>query len=239
MPVHCFTVMRRIAERTHRRLIRTARRFFRRVVHHARLRISPGSALRRPATVSAKVCVASGLAGLGAAGIVAAGLTLGSTGAATPKGARDPASASAGAAAAKSADPGFLLDPGSLPDPGESIAPADPPILLDPASSIAAADPPTLVDPSAMRAPVPPAPLDPDGADDPADPRNRADPKDPPAKVPEPSSVAALGVGLLGWSIVRRPRQPRRAARPSIVAPPPAATDLSLFAGRRRGAGGR
>ena len=129
MPVHCFTVMRLIAERAHRRLGRMGRRFVGRIVHRARFRTSPDAALRRPATMPAKAAARG--PGLGAARHRRR-LTFGSIGAATPESAPNPSSASAGAAADEPADPGFLLDPGSLFDPGESIAAADPPILPDP-----------------------------------------------------------------------------------------------------------
>ena len=170
-------------------------------------------------TASAKVCVASGLAGFGAAGIVAAGLTFATAGPAMPESAPDPSSASApGAAADQPTDPGFLLDPGGeivaadpavLLDPGEMLGETDPDASFDPSAGLGEADPAGPFDPGeTLGSADPAASFDPDATDDPADSRNRADPGDPPAKVPEPSSIAALGVGLLGWPILRRPARP-------------------------------
>lgn len=167
---------------------------------------------RHPTTLAVKVCVASGLAGLGAAGIVAAGLGLRPSSAGAPQTSSEPATTFGVDSAAGSPDPALAFDP-------SSTAAADPPVSLDPGSW---GDPGTTL---GIDDPGPGGPLDPSGTGDPPAPRNPADPRDPPARVPEPSGAAIIAVGLSAAALWRNGLS-RSMAR-------------NETAGRRRGASDR
>jgi PEP-CTERM motif len=214
MPVDCFTVMRLIARPAHRHIGQVVRRASGHVPHLAR-RVLHGSLQQRPATVAAKVCIASGLAGLGAAGIVAAGLAFAPASAGAPQTPAEPAKIFGSNLAGGSPDPAFALDPAST-------AAADPPISFDPGDPGSSGDPGTVLD---RDDPGSGELLGPGETDDPADPRDPTDPREPPAPVPEPSSAAILAMALAGAALWRS-RLSRSMARDET-------------AGRRRAGGGR
>ncbi len=193
MPVNCFTLMRRIAERGRRRLGRVFHRVSRHVprrFHRAALR---GLVWRRPTAIPVKVCVATGLAGLGAAGLVAGGLlTLAPTDSGLPRTMPEPPGRFAPKVAGGSFDPGLAFDP------AKGIAAADPTIPFDPGEPT---DPSIFLgfdDPGSA------APPDPSGTGDPADPRDSTPPRNRPAQVPEPSSALILGMALSGAALWRK-----------------------------------
>jgi hypothetical protein len=241
MVVQCFDVVRMLAARAHRHFGHRVHRLSGHVLHRAPLRILFGSAVRRPVTVSAKVCIATGLAGLGMAGIVAGGVTFGATTTSTPGNLPDPSVTSGPSAAGGAADPAISRDP------GEGIIPAGQTIPFDPDATIGLADPAVTFDPSGPDGwPNPPTPFDPGAVGDPPDPETPPDPRTPPVSVPEPSSLAVLGVGLLivatriGHGLGRIPhpilgRDRRQSGWQSVRR----ASALTLASERRRGAGDR
>lgn len=164
--------------------------------------------------IPVKVCVATGLAGLGAAGLIAGGLlTLAPTGSGMPRTALEPPGMYAPNMAGGASDPGLAFDP------AESIAAADPTIPFDPGDP---SDPGIFF---GFNDPGSAAPPDPSGTGDPADPRDSTDPRNPPAQVPEPSSALILAMALSGAALWRK-RLTRPLAR-------------NQAAGRRRVGGGR
>ena len=211
MIVECFTRLRALAARAHHHFGLPAHHVVRHFLHHARRANSLGATLSRPAPLSTKVCVAIGLAAAGAGGL-AAGV---------------PARAPIAAAAVShppSPPPVFgPLGTAGLPDPSSPFDPGDPGGLTDPPSLFALGDPGGSIDPSTAFAPGDPGGLtDPASLFDPRDPGDPSDPRLPPAAVPEPPSLAMLGLGLLGVMILRGtalsclvPASARRPARRS------------------------
>jgi hypothetical protein len=209
----CLMLIRRLARRSHRHF----QRVLRRVVWRTPRRTHPRSLRRplrqRPMTVSTRACVATGIVGLGAAGLVAGALAFAAAGPWAPPLAPRPANWSGSNLAGGWSDPAFSGDPAA------AIAAADPPVSLDPASTVDPADTLASADPD------PAGPLDPHGLGDPSDPHDPIDPHDPPVRVPEPSSAAILAVALAGAAL-------RRQGLSCSPAP-------NVGAVRRRGAGGR
>ena len=211
MIVECFTRLRALAARVHHHFGIPAHHVVRHFLHHARRANSLGVTLSRPALLSTKVCVAIGLAAAGAGGL-AAGVP-----------ARAPIAV---AAVSQPPSPPPVFGPlgtAGLTDPSSPFDPGDPGGLADPPSLFALGDPGGSIDPSTAFAPGDPGGLtDPASLFDPRDPGDPSDPRLPPAAVPEPPSLAMLGLGLLGVIILRGtalsclvPASARRPARRS------------------------
>ena len=192
MIVECFTRLRALAARAHHHFGLPAHHVVRHFLHHARHANSLGATLSRPVPLSTKVCVAIGLAAAGAGGLAA------------DAPARAPI---AGAAVSHPPSQPPVFDPletAGLPDPSSPFDLGDPGGVADPPSLFALGDPGGSIDPSTAFAPGDPGGLtDPASLFDPRDPGDPSDPRLPPAAVPEPPSLAMLGLGLLGVMILR------------------------------------
>lgn len=140
--------------------------------------------------MSAKACIATGIAGLGAAGIAAGALAFAAADQGAPRTAPQPLGISGPSIAGGLPGSVFSGDPAAF-----SIA--DPPISLDPASL---GDPSSWADPGAALSSDDP---DPEGPPDPRGPGDPPDPRDPPARVPEPSSAALLMAAVVGTALWR------------------------------------
>jgi hypothetical protein len=143
----------------------------------------------------------TGIAGLGAAGIVAGALAYQAADWGKPRTAPEPSGIFAPNV------PGGLPDPPSLIEPAAVFAAADPPVSFGPENLIdpGASDDPALIggagDPDPIDPRDPRWPGDPPGPHDPPWPDDPPDPHDPPARVPEPSSAAILMVALAGAAL--------------------------------------
>ncbi|MGH7047860.1 MAG: hypothetical protein ACREE2_15890 [Stellaceae bacterium] len=201
MPYDCFTVMRRIARRLHHRFPSEPHHGLGQVVHRVRHRLWRRSRLwrrvtsRPPLTLATKVCIATGLAGIGAAGIVAGALAVGPAG--SPH-SSPVAAALAGAGSAGGA--GGVASRAAARAPAIDISVPNPPISFDLDGAHGLIAPVTIADYL-----VPSAPFGPPDPDDPPDPHAPTLPHDPPTRVPEPSSALILGVALLA-GLPWRPR---------------------------------
>lgn len=209
MLIHCFFVFRALGARLHHHTLRHGFR----ALHRAHYAIR--HALAAPARGAAiKVCVATGLAGLGAAAPPASiahppisDTPLGYSAA--------PAAGFGAGSAPSSADGGFGFDPGSFggsPNPSVLFGPAatdaspNPVIFFSPDGP--GGPPPAFDPPPTGGWPVdPPQPIDPRGPPDPPGSRTT-----PPA-VPEPSSLHLLAAALLAGagSVLWRRHAPVRA----------------------------
>jgi hypothetical protein len=194
MAVECFRLVRALGVGAHRHVRHAARRLTGR---WSTLHAAAHSVVAAHAVSPAMVCVLTGLAAIGAGGVVAGARAYGSS---VPHEIHNPATTPSAFDPAGLGDDTLTL--ASFPSGGTGGAP-EIPIPTDPREIDGSPDTLSLLDPSEIAASPGVPPFDPDEIDSsPDDPKGPVDPNRP-VPAPEPAGISMFGPSLLTIVVLR------------------------------------